>query len=253
MTSFYLLDLTLPSPLANLALDEALLEELEEQGGNPVLRLWESDRYFVVLGRSSRVDDDVHVEACRQDCVPILRRASGGGTVLQGPGCLSYALVLPISFHTDLRDIRRTNEFVLRPIAGALSRWEPAIALRGISDLAVERRKISGNAQRRTRTALLFHGTLLHGMQADIISRYVKQPKRQPEYREDRSHGEFLRTIDVRPAEIKEAIAAAWKADTELKSWPRLRMMKAMAQVAGRSMALQAEGIQENCCQGRRR
>ena len=148
MTSLFLLDLTLPSPLANLALDEALLEELEEEGGHPVLRLWESHRYFVVLGRSSRVVDDVHVEACRQDCVPVLRRASGGGTVLQGPGCLSYAFVLPISLHADLRDLRRTNEFLLRPIAAALSRWEPAIALQGISDLSVYRRKMSGNAQR---------------------------------------------------------------------------------------------------------
>ena len=246
MISFSLLDLTLSSPLANLALDEALLEELEEQGGNPVLRLWESDRYFVVLGRSSGIDDDVHVEACRQDCVPILRRASGGGTVLQGPGCLSYAFVLPISLHADLRDIRRTNEFLLRPIATALSRWQPAITLQGISDLAVERRKISGNAQRRTRTALLFHGTLLHGMQADVISRYLKEPKRQPEYRKDRRHGDFLRTIDVLPDDIKNAIADAWKADTELKCWPRLRMRNAMAQVAERSTPLQAESILEN-------
>ena len=250
MTSFSLLDLTLLSPVANLALDEALLEELEEQGGSPVLRLWESDRYFVVLGRSSAVDDDVHIEACRKDCVPILRRASGGGTVLQGPGCLSYAFVLPISLHADLRDIRRTNEFLLRPIAAALSRWQPDIRLQGISDLAIERRKISGNAQRRTRSALLFHGTLLHGMHADVISRYVKQPNRQPEYRQDRPHCEFLRTIDVHPEHIKEAIADAWKTDRELKDWPRVRMPKAMAQVAERSMALQAGLFGENVWEG---
>lgn len=240
MISFSLLDLTLSSPLENLALEEALLEELEEQGGTPVLRLWESDRYFVVLGRSSGIDDDVHLEACRKDCVPVLRRASGGGTVLQGPGCLSYAFVLPIALHADLRDIRRTNEFFLRPIATALSRWQPAITLQGISDLAVDRRKISGNAQRRTRTALLFHGTLLHGMQAKVISRYLKEPKRQPEYRNDRRHGDFLRTIDVLPDDIKNAIADVWKADIELKSWPQLRMRNAMAKVAERSTPLQA-------------
>ncbi len=240
MISFSLLDLTLSSPLENLALEEALLEELEEQGGTPVLRLWESDRYFVVLGRSSGIDDDVHLEACHKDCVPILRRASGGGTVLQGPGCLSYAFVLPIALHADLRDIRRTNEFFLRPIATALSRWQPAITLQGISDLAVDRRKISGNAQRRTRTALLFHGTLLHGMQAKVISRYLKEPKRQPEYRNDRRHADFLRTIDVVPDDIKNAIADVWKADIELKSWPQLRMRNAMAKVAERSTPLQA-------------
>ena len=38
MVSFDLLDLTLPSPVENLALDEALLEALEEQERGPVLR-----------------------------------------------------------------------------------------------------------------------------------------------------------------------------------------------------------------------
>jgi hypothetical protein len=52
---------------------------------------WESDRHFVVLGRASSLTDDVHVAACRQDHIPVLRRASGGGTILQGP---SYAFVL---------------------------------------------------------------------------------------------------------------------------------------------------------------
>src|SRR6476659_11179018 len=158
MVSFNLLDLTLPSPLENLALDEALLDDLEENHSHPVLRLWESDRYFVVLGRSSSVVDDVHVGACRQDSVPIWRRASGGGTVLQGPGCLSYAVVLPLRLHADLRDIRLTNRFMLQRIAEALSRWQPTIDIQSISDLTVKGRKISGSAQRRTRKSLLFHG-----------------------------------------------------------------------------------------------
>src|SRR6476661_8339047 len=96
-----LLDLTLPSPIENLALDEALLEDLEENESHPVLRLWESDRHFVVLGRSSSLTEDVHLDACEQHAIPVLRRASGGGIVLQGPGCLSYAVVLPLRLHAD--------------------------------------------------------------------------------------------------------------------------------------------------------
>ena len=239
MFSFCLLDLTLPSPVENLALDEALLEDLEENISNPVLRLWESDRNFVVLGRSSRLTDDVHIDACQQDSVPILRRASGGGTVLQGPGCLSYAVVLPICLHTDLRDIRLTNTFILRRMAKALSRWQPAIALQGISDLTVEGRKIAGSAQRRKRNALLFHGTILYRMHARIISRYLKQPKRQPAYRGDRPHGEFLRTIDAPLQEMKQAIANAWHAETEWKLLPSTRMTDAMVKVVERGVPLE--------------
>lgn len=232
---FRLLDLTLPTPVENLALDEALLDDLEENGGDPVLRFWESDRHFAVLGRASILADDVDVTACERDDVPVLRRASGGGTVLQGPGCLSYAFVLPLSFHPDLRDIRAANRFILQRIAKALRRWQPAIAFEGISDLAVEGIKISGNAQRRKRKGLLFHGTILYGMRADLIARYLKEPKRRPGYRGDRLHGAFLGTIDASPHEMKQAIAAAWDACIELESWPQSRMRGTIAGVLKRS------------------
>jgi lipoate-protein ligase A len=239
--SFRLLDLTLSSPEENLALDEALLEELEESGGDPVLRFWESDRYVVVLGRACHITDDVHVAACQRDAVPVLRRASGGGTVLLGPGCLCYAFALPLTLHPDLRSIRGTNQFILQRIAQALQRWQPQIAFQGISDLAIEGFKISGNAQRRTRKALLFHGTILHGMQAEIIARYLKHPKRQPDYRGNREHGSFLTTIDIQPHDMKQAIADAWDAHVHLASWPQTRLTHAMARVVERSAPFGAE------------
>ena len=89
------LDLTLPTPEENLALDEALLDEAElSEGPTETLRFWEAGGEMVVVGRSSVVDDEVRVEACRRAGVPILRRASGGAAVLAGPGCLMYAAVL---------------------------------------------------------------------------------------------------------------------------------------------------------------
>jgi len=241
MVPFSLLDLTLPSPVENLALDEALLEDIEEQDSTPILRLWESDRYFVVLGRSSHLNDDVDLAACKQDSVPIFRRASGGGTVLQGPGCLSYAIVAPIRLHSHLRDIRLTNKFILQRIANALARWQPTIEVEGISDLAVMGRKISGSAQRRKRNALLFHGTILYGMKSEVISRYLKQPKRQPDYRADRPHREFLTVIDAPLEAIKQAIANAWNADAKVNQWPNARMKKAIHDVVERSAFQEAE------------
>jgi lipoate-protein ligase A len=230
-----LLDLTLPSPAENLALDEALLDELDERGGDPMLRFWESDRHFVVLGRSSRLEGDVHVAACEREGVPVLRRASGGGTVLQGPGCLSYAFVLPLDLHPHLATIRSTNRFILDRIVAALQRWEPAIAFRGISDLAIGGMKVSGNAQRRQRRALLFHGTVLYGMRSDMIARYLKQPARQPDYRQNRPHDAFVRTIDARPDEIKLAIAGAWSVGSALDTWPEARLPRRISDVIQRS------------------
>ncbi|HEU4683295.1 MAG TPA: lipoate--protein ligase family protein [Nitrospira sp.] len=230
-----LLDLTLPAPAENLALDEALLDDVDEDGGDPVLRFWESARHFVVLGRSCRLIDDVHLAACREDGLPVLRRASGGGTVLQGPGCLSYAFVLPIDLHPALLDIRETNRFILDRLASVLRRWEPAASFQGISDVAIGGMKISGNAQRRQRRALLFHGTVLHGMRAETIARYLKQPARQPDYRQDRPHAAFLRTIDAKPDEIKRAIAEAWSIEATRDTWPAARLERRIADVLRRT------------------
>src|SRR6516225_1355484 len=88
------LDLTLPAPADNLALDEALLLAAEAGEGGEVLRLWEWPRPAVVLGTGCRLAQDVDEAACIADGVPVLRRASGGGTVLLGRGCLCYTLVL---------------------------------------------------------------------------------------------------------------------------------------------------------------
>lgn len=235
MLALRLLDLTLSLPEENLALDEALLEEVDDQGGTPILRFWESTRLFVVLGRSSRAADDVDLAACDKEEVPILRRASGGGTVLQGPGCLSYAFVFPLDSHPDLTNIRTTNRFILEQIATALRRWEPATTFRGISDLAIGERKISGNAQRRTTKALLFHGTILHGMRADLVARYLRQPSRQPDYRMNRPHCTFLQTINIPPQVIKQTIASAWNAEVTDFNWPVARMPHAVESVLARS------------------
>src|SRR4051794_35022284 len=88
------LDLTLPGAAENLALDEALLLEAEAGRAGEVLRVWEWPRPAVVLGSGCRLAEDVDEEACRRDGVPVLRRASGGGTVLLGPGSLCFGLVL---------------------------------------------------------------------------------------------------------------------------------------------------------------
>ncbi len=233
--SVRLLDLTLTSAAENLALDEALLNDLDENGGDPVLRFWESDRYFIVLGRACRHHDDVYTEACRRDNIAVFRRASGGGTVLQGPGCLSYALTLPLDWHSDLRDIRTTNRFVLERIAQALRRWEPALAFREVSDLAVNGFKISGNAQRRTRRALLFHGTILHGLPITLVSRYLKEPRKQPAYRAGRPHGQFLQMIDAPLQDIKQAIAAIWNARSTVADLPIAYLQSAITAVLRRS------------------
>ena len=82
------------TPEENLAIDEYLLQEVNN--GNytdGICRIWESPNVFVVLGLSKKIEDDVNSNSCKRDGIPILKRCSGGGTVLQGPGCFNYSFI----------------------------------------------------------------------------------------------------------------------------------------------------------------
>lgn len=214
------LDLTLDSPAANLALEEALLDACEE-GGAEVLRFWESPEYFVVVGYANKVETEVNVAACRERNVPILRRCSGGGTVLQGPGCLNYSLVLNFETEPELQTIPGANCFIMRRNAEALRKSLGLSAeVCGITDLAVGDLKVSGNAQRRKRRALIFHGTFLLSFNLQLVSELLRSPSKEPDYRAGRAHGKFITNLHVDAAAIKSALQTAWGADEKLAAIP---------------------------------
>ena len=223
------LQLTLPGPAENLALDQALLEaaEVGDLPGN-VLRLWESPTYFVVLGRSSSVDIEVDRQACRAAGVPVYRRPSGGGTVLSGPGCLSYAVILDFASLPHLRAIDRAHQYVLETVADAVAPLVPGVQLAGTSDLVIANgdelaKKFSGNALRIKRTHFLYHGTLLYDFSLELVQQLLATPTRTPDYRQDRDHHQFITNLPLDRAALETQLLEAWSAREPLHDWPRER------------------------------
>jgi lipoate-protein ligase A len=215
------LDLTLPTPAANLACDEALLDECEENGGEEILRFWEPREYFVVVGYANHVGLEVNLEACKREKIPVLRRCSGGGTVLQGPGCFNYSLILKIDETSPLQSITSTNRFIMERHKEALSSTcGLPVAVQGFTDLTVGGLKFSGNAQRRKRKALIFHGTFLLDFEIARVETFLPMPSKQPDYRLSRTHGEFLTNVNIPPAMIKVALQQAWNASEPAEARP---------------------------------
>lgn len=215
------LDWTLPTPAENLACDEALLDFCEAGACGGVLRFWEPEQHFVVLGYANQAGQEVNVNACRSRQIPILRRCTGGGTVLQGPGCLNYSLVLRIDSSTELQTITGTNCSIMSRHREALtSLLNAPVAVKGFTDLALEDLKFSGNAQRRKREFLLFHGTFLLAFDIAMVEELLLSPSRQPDYRRNRSHSNFLTQLDVPSAAIKAALRRCWGATEPLKEFP---------------------------------
>lgn len=209
------LDLTLPTLAENVALDEALLLRAEADQGGEVLRLWELPGPGVVLGISGQVNQEVRLEHCQD--VPLVRRSSGGGTVLLGPGCLCFSLILNYETAEELKQIGCSYCYILGKLAAALG---PDVEPAGTSDLARAGRKVSGSAQQRKRRFLLHHGTLLYDFDLASMARYLKQPARQPDYRHDRPHDQFVANLPLDSASLRRRLREAWHAEMS-DDWPR--------------------------------
>ncbi|MEI6637644.1 MAG: lipoate--protein ligase family protein, partial [Planctomycetota bacterium] len=192
------LDADLPTVAENLALDEALLADVHEGlWGGPVIRTWMAAEPTVVLGSSSHLAAEIDPDACQAAGVGVLRRPSGGLTVVLGPGCLMWSVIAPLP--ETAPGIDSIHAAMLDPLCAALTAAGRAVVRRGASDIAIEvdgmERKVSGNALRIRRGAVLYHGTLLDRFDIGLISRVLRHPPREPGYRARRPHEAFLANL----------------------------------------------------------
>jgi lipoate-protein ligase A len=159
-----------------------------------------------------------------------LRRASGGGTVLQGPGCLNYALIHPIAPGQAL-NVGATNDLVMQRQRMAFEELlgQP-VELAGHTDLAIAGRKFSGNAQKRKSKFFLFHGTVLLDFDLNLVQQLLLPPSKEPEYRERRDHLAFIRNLGVPREQVKSALCEAWGATTEASFLEDGRIEKLVAE-----------------------
>lgn len=221
----FLCDLTLPTPEENLACDEALLDLCEAGSGEELLRFWEPSNYSVVLGYANAAAAESNLDFCRRNTIPVLRRCSGGGSVLQGPGCLNYSLILKFAESGPLSSIPATNDFVLGRLAGILGQeLSAAVRKEGHTDLAIGGLKFCGNAQRRRQRWLLFHGSILLQLDIGMVEKTLHVPSKQPEYRAQRSHSDFLINLKVPGERIKSVMTSGWAALERLDAIPYERI-----------------------------
>ncbi len=207
--AFELLDLKPRNPFLSVALDEALCRYVARTGGTGGLRLW-SNPQSIIFGRTcdaaKNIKDpqavlNVSHKRSRWSTQPmLLRRASGGGTVLHGPGNLNYSIFVSLGRYPEMFSLRHSYEALLGIVARALEAQGIPAHFRGQSDLVIEtplgERKISGNAQFRKHNVLVLHGTLItRGELIEQISEMLPHPPKEPEYRAGREHRQFLGSL----------------------------------------------------------
>ncbi len=194
------LNFTAHTPAEDLALEEAIQLGIEEGSSPETWRVWSARSPAVILGTGQESAREANLDAAGAEKVSVLRRHSGGGAVVIGPGKINYSAVCRYENLPGSETIRGAMEEALRPLIATLNSMGLATQFAGHSDLAVLCsdgivRKIAGNSQARKRHSVLVHGTLLADPDWRQLECLLRFPSSVPDYRAGRGHRDFLTSL----------------------------------------------------------
>jgi len=203
----------------NFYIDDLVMDRML-QGSEYACEIYKAHRIEVVLGRSSKIEEDVMVETCADDGIPLSRRRGGGGTVILSPGILILSIAGRSTLQYHLREHMNAVNRIIVDTLEQLGVDSPVI--RGISDITLGMKKILGSSLYRRKDLVLYQGSLLVNPDLSLMKRYLKQPRKQPAYRKDRSHEDFVTSLHNEGYEIPkvEIIDKLREAFIEGSPWP---------------------------------
>lgn len=155
-------------PRMHVALDEVLATDAARGRSGPSFRLWDWDAPLVVIGSFQSFRNEIDEEGAARHGIDVVRRITGGGAMFMEPGnCVTYSLVAPTSLVEGL-SFERSYEFLDQWVMGALAELGINARYVPLNDIASDKGKIAGAAQRRlTGGTLLHHVTMSYDIDAD--------------------------------------------------------------------------------------
>jgi lipoate-protein ligase A len=182
--TFHLLHLENVPIFAQLQLEEALLRAdnrnwcLINHGSPPA----------IVMGISGKPSELIDQRKMEEAPLPLIKRFSGGGTVVVDENTLFITFICEQNLHPFLpypeNILNWTKEF-----------YQNALSLDGFNlqenDYVLHSRKCGGNAQYIRKERWLHHTTFLWSYQQALME-YLLLPQKRPSYRQDRPHETFL-------------------------------------------------------------
>jgi len=138
-----------------------------------------------ISGKREELIDEVHFA---KRPIPIIRRFSGGGCVLINPETLFLTFICnrhDVDIGTCPKRLLGWTEEILKPCF-----QEKAFHVQA-NDYAIGDKKFGGNAQYFAKNRWLHHTSILWNYSVDEM-RVLKMPPKVPEYRQGRSHSDFL-------------------------------------------------------------
>ncbi|XP_022844444.1 uncharacterized protein LOC111367682 [Olea europaea var. sylvestris] len=149
-----------------------------------------TDDPTVVMGISGKPVELLEIDSVLRDEIPVIRRFTGGGTVIVDNGTIFVTFICNKDAIPGLqsypRPIMSWSSLVYRKVFQGIGDF----SLRE-NDYVLGNYKFGGNAQSIIKNRWVHHSSFLWDYEISNMG-YLKLPKRAPEYRQARSHLEFI-------------------------------------------------------------
>ncbi|MDE3056015.1 MAG: lipoate--protein ligase family protein [Verrucomicrobiota bacterium] len=156
----------------------------------------------IVMGISGDPEQLLHRDAVQQEKVPVIRRFSGGGTVIVDEKTLFVTLI----FSAKDLPIALFPEPILRwGVELYQKAWKMPDLLLRENDYCLQERKCGGNAQYIRKERWLLHTSFLWDYEEKNMN-LLKIPGKQPVYRQGRAHQDFLCRLQSHSGHWQERI-----------------------------------------------
>ncbi|MCK4444455.1 MAG: lipoate--protein ligase family protein, partial [Thermoplasmata archaeon] len=147
---------------------------------------------------------------CKELGVDVVRRLTGGGAVFHDDE-VTYSAVVPENWESIPDSIPESYEFICKGILAGLSKLGISASFQGLNDIAVEGKKISGNAQTRRKGVILQHGTILISVDPESMFALLKVPSEKTRKKMIESARERVTSINdalSNPVSFEEVVSA---------------------------------------------
>jgi len=123
----------------------------------------------IIIGKNQNTLSEINVDYVNENNIAVVRRLSGGGAVYHCHGNLNFSFII----NDDEESFMDFNKFT-QPIISILKSLGVDAKLSGRNDILIDDKKISGNAQFKSKGRMMHHGTLLFSSDLNKLEKSLK-------------------------------------------------------------------------------
>jgi lipoate-protein ligase A len=187
------------SAFENMAIDESILVHNSKDISPPTLRFYGWTPSAVSIGYFQSMHQEVDVDACKTHGADVIRRITGGGAVFH-----EHELTYSFICRENLEFISKNILDSYKQICGGIIKGFELMGLKAdfvpLNDIAINGKKVSGNAQTRRQGCILQHGTILLKVDPEKMFSLLKVP-------DEKIRDKMIRVVKDRVTSVSDQLS----------------------------------------------